>query len=67
MASNSQISSPRTNGTSSENGGGYLQNMVFKGCSSIREYEIMGKLGEGTFGSVHPQTERAAKVDLELQ
>ena len=23
----------------------------FHGCSSIREYEILGKLGEGTFGS----------------
>lgn len=22
----------------------------FHGCSSIREYEILGKLGEGTFG-----------------
>ncbi len=23
----------------------------FHGCSSIREYEVLGKLGEGTFGS----------------
>ncbi len=23
----------------------------FRGCSNIREYEILGKLGEGTFGS----------------
>lgn len=22
----------------------------FRGCSNIREYEILGKLGEGTFG-----------------
>lgn len=23
----------------------------FHGCSSIRDYEVLGKLGEGTFGS----------------
>ena len=23
---------------------------TFTGCSSIREYEFLGKLGEGTFG-----------------
>ncbi|MCJ1373550.1 serine/threonine protein kinase, CMGC, CDC2/CDK sub [Loxospora ochrophaea] len=25
----------------------------FQGCSSIKSYEILGKLGEGTFGEVH--------------
>ncbi|KAI9661646.1 MAG: serine/threonine protein kinase, CMGC, CDC2/CDK sub [Bathelium mastoideum] len=25
----------------------------FKGCSGIREYEVLQKLGEGTFGEVH--------------
>lgn len=25
----------------------------FRGCSSLRDYEVMGKLGEGTFGEVH--------------
>lgn len=25
----------------------------FQGCSSIRQYEVKGKLGEGTFGEVH--------------
>ncbi|MCJ1256608.1 serine/threonine protein kinase, CMGC, CDC2/CDK sub [Lignoscripta atroalba] len=25
----------------------------FQGCSSIKNYEILGKLGEGTFGEVH--------------
>jgi serine/threonine-protein kinase BUR1 len=25
----------------------------FMGCSRITDYEILGKLGEGTFGEVH--------------
>lgn len=25
----------------------------FRGCSSIKHYEVLGKLGEGTFGEVH--------------
>jgi serine/threonine-protein kinase BUR1 len=25
----------------------------FKGCSRISDYELQGKLGEGTFGCVH--------------
>lgn len=24
----------------------------FQGCSNVREYELLGKLGEGTFGCV---------------
>ncbi|KZF22648.1 Pkinase-domain-containing protein [Xylona heveae TC161] len=30
----------------------------FQGCSSIRDYEILGKLGEGTFGEVHKARSR---------
>ena len=30
----------------------------FKGCSNIREYEILQKLGEGTFGEVHKARSR---------
>jgi serine/threonine-protein kinase BUR1 len=28
----------------------------FRGCSRIADYEILGKLGEGTFGYVWPPT-----------
>ncbi|KAF4545151.1 CMGC/CDK protein kinase [Lasiodiplodia theobromae] len=35
-----------------------LAHRKFHGCSSIREYEIMGKLGEGTFGEVHKARSR---------
>ncbi|KAF2087537.1 serine/threonine-protein kinase BUR1, partial [Saccharata proteae CBS 121410] len=31
----------------------HLSNRTFKGCSGIRDYDVMGKLGEGTFGEVH--------------
>jgi serine/threonine-protein kinase BUR1 len=27
-------------------------NPRFRGCTSIRDFEFLGKLGEGTFGSV---------------
>lgn len=30
----------------------------FSGCSRISDYELLGKLGEGTFGCVHRQEER---------
>lgn len=30
----------------------------FRGCSSIKRYEIMDKLGEGTFGEVHKARDR---------
>lgn len=48
------MASPRQNGGSENGGSGHDQSMVFRGCSSIRDYEIMGKLGEGTFGFVYP-------------
>ncbi|THC91559.1 hypothetical protein EYZ11_008978 [Aspergillus tanneri] len=28
-------------------------NTRFRGCTSIREFEFLGKLGEGTFGEVY--------------
>jgi serine/threonine-protein kinase BUR1 len=47
--------SPKSNGIS--HGAFVAQNArspsSFKGCSRITDYEIMGKLGEGTFGEVH--------------
>ncbi|KAI9700428.1 MAG: serine/threonine protein kinase, CMGC, CDC2/CDK sub [Candelina mexicana] len=30
----------------------------FRGCSNIRDYEVLGKLGEGTFGEVHKARSR---------
>ncbi|KAI9837579.1 MAG: hypothetical protein M1819_007230 [Sarea resinae] len=30
----------------------------FSGCSNIRDYEVLGKLGEGTFGEVHKARSR---------
>ena len=30
----------------------------FRGCSSIKDYEILSKLGEGTFGEVHKARSR---------
>lgn len=29
----------------------------FQGCSRITDYELLGKLGEGTFGYETPQTD----------
>ncbi|KAL2067865.1 hypothetical protein VTL71DRAFT_15963 [Oculimacula yallundae] len=47
--------SPQSNGVSSTTFA--LQNVrdssKFVGCSKITDYEMMGKLGEGTFGEVH--------------
>lgn len=34
----------------------------FKGCSSIDDYKISGKLGEGTFGEVHKATSKTGTV-----
>ena len=31
----------------------------FKGCSKIADYEMMKKLGEGTFGEVHMARQKA--------
>ncbi|KAF2756017.1 Pkinase-domain-containing protein, partial [Pseudovirgaria hyperparasitica] len=31
---------------------------TYKGCSSIRDYQVMDKLGEGTFGEVHKARSR---------
>lgn len=32
----------------------------FKGCESIKAYEMLGKLGEGTFGEVHKARHRGS-------
>lgn len=37
-----------------------LAHRKFHGCSSIREYEVMSKLGEGTFGYGTPQVRPTA-------
>ncbi|KAI9766779.1 MAG: serine/threonine protein kinase, CMGC, CDC2/CDK sub [Geoglossum simile] len=39
----------------------------FQGCSKIGDYEILGKLGEGTFGEVHKARSRKTKVIVALK
>ncbi|KAF2238587.1 Pkinase-domain-containing protein [Viridothelium virens] len=39
----------------------------FQGCSSIREYEILQKLGEGTFGEVHKARARRTNAVFALK
>ncbi|KAH9909798.1 protein kinase-like protein [Xylariomycetidae sp. FL2044] len=36
----------------------------FNGCSRIGDYELLGKLGEGTFGEVHKAKSRGANKSL---
>ena len=51
MATPSSFTSPQANGVSPR---AYARPQnSFKGCSRITDYEILGKLGEGTFGEVH--------------
>jgi serine/threonine-protein kinase BUR1 len=56
MATPSRQESPHTNGMSSPRAFA-LQHArpqnSFRGCSRITDYEVLGKLGEGTFGEVH--------------
>lgn len=40
---------------------------TFKGCSSINDYEILGKLGEGTFGEVHRAKSRKSGAVVALK
>jgi serine/threonine-protein kinase BUR1 len=36
----------------------------FRGCSNIREFEFLGKLGEGTFGYAHSiRRNRIARIN----
>ncbi|KAK5149427.1 hypothetical protein LTR04_007079 [Oleoguttula sp. CCFEE 6159] len=39
----------------------------FHGCSTIKEYELMGKLGEGTFGEVHKARSRRTGAIVALK
>ena len=39
----------------------------FKGCSSIADYEILAKLGEGTFGEVHKARARYTRQVVALK
>ena len=39
----------------------------FKGCSNIREYEVLQKLGEGTFGEVHKARARITGAAVALK
>ncbi|KAL3425621.1 serine threonine-protein kinase bur-1 [Phlyctema vagabunda] len=49
MATPSQGASPRTNGSVHS----HRAQHNFRGCSRITDYDVLGKLGEGTFGEVH--------------
>ena len=42
-------------------------NKRFKGCSNIREYEVLQKLGEGTFGEVHKARSRRTSSVVALK
>ncbi|KAI9714776.1 MAG: serine/threonine protein kinase, CMGC, CDC2/CDK sub [Bogoriella megaspora] len=42
-------------------------NRRFKGCSNIREYEVLQKLGEGTFGEVHKARSRRSGAFVALK
>ncbi|KAH8908784.1 Pkinase-domain-containing protein [Coniochaeta sp. PMI_546] len=39
----------------------------FTGCSKITDYEILGKLGEGTFGEVHRAQSKKTKAHVALK
>ncbi|RBR05428.1 hypothetical protein FVER53590_07848 [Fusarium verticillioides] len=39
----------------------------FKGCSRISDYELLGKLGEGTFGEVHRARQRKTGIHVALK
>ncbi|MCJ1439879.1 MAG: serine/threonine protein kinase, CMGC, CDC2/CDK sub [Stictis urceolatum] len=51
-----QIEASRSRSDALENNDGKPR---FHGCSRITNYEVMGKLGEGTFGEVHKARSRA--------
>ncbi|KUJ20198.1 Pkinase-domain-containing protein [Mollisia scopiformis] len=40
---------------------------TFQGCSSINDYDILGKLGEGTFGEVHRAKSRKTGAIVALK
>jgi serine/threonine-protein kinase BUR1 len=40
---------------------------TFQGCSRIAEYELIGKLGEGTFGEVYRARSRKTGVMVALK
>ncbi|KAF7875050.1 hypothetical protein EAF04_002222 [Stromatinia cepivora] len=40
---------------------------TFRGCSRITDYEVMGKIGEGTFGEVHKAKSRKTGMVVALK
>lgn len=50
MSAQSQQSSPRGNGTPTQVSRSSGRGKVFYGSSKISDYEVLKKLGEGTFG-----------------
>lgn len=72
MAAPSQQSSPRSNGMtpqSREARGSQAQVPIktYTGCSRITDYDVLGKLGEGTFGEVHRAKNRRTGAVVALK
>lgn len=66
MATPAQHASPQSNGVSPSASHGRSQSS-FQGCSRITDYEILGKLGEGTFGEVHRAKSRKTGAIVALK
>ena len=69
MATPSYKLSPQNNGVSprlfvSQHG---RSSNAFRGCSRITDYEVLGKLGEGTFGEVHRAKSRQTGAVVALK
>lgn len=69
MATPLQGTSPLVNGISPRASAIQHQRpqTAFRGCSRITDYEVLGKLGEGTFGEVHRARSRKTGAVVALK